>query len=108
MGLKDLGCYFSQLGVLPNMSIDAKCYLTKVSQRDLIAPVLDHLYCLPVCFWEQFKVLVLSIIALYGLGPAYLKYCLLIKKKTTFQSSDLILVSEESLQWNINIYLGFL
>lgn len=48
--------------------------LTGMGHRDSINPVLA---CLPVCFWVQFKVLMLTFKALYNLGPAYLKNSLL-------------------------------
>lgn len=57
--------------------------LTMVGLRDRITPVLTYLQWLPVCFREQFKVLLLTFKPLYSLEPTYLKDCLLLKKKPT-------------------------
>ncbi|KAF7247322.1 Collagen alpha-5(VI) chain [Varanus komodoensis] len=42
-----------------------------------ITPVLYQLHWLPIEVWAQFKVLVITYKALNGLGPGYLKECLL-------------------------------
>ena len=42
-------------------------------RRAHITPLLCELHWLPVCFWVQFKVLVITFKALHGMGPGYLK-----------------------------------
>ncbi|XP_061489769.1 uncharacterized protein LOC133387924 [Rhineura floridana] len=53
---------------------NASARLLKNSRRwDHITPVLKDLHWLPVVYRAQFKVLVLTFKALYGVGPVYLK-----------------------------------
>ena len=47
--------------------------LAVTSYRDHITPVLKELHWLPICFWSEFKVLVMMFKALNGLGPRYLR-----------------------------------
>ena len=37
-----------------------------------VTPLLRELHWVPVCFWVQFKVLVITFKALHGMGPGYL------------------------------------
>ena len=46
--------------------------ITGTRRFEHIRPVLARLHWLPICFRAQFKVLVLTYKALYGLGPQYL------------------------------------
>lgn len=60
------------------ISVDAvNKMLTEVGYRDHITAVLAHLLWLPVCFWTELKVLVLTFKAPYHFGSTYLKNCLI-------------------------------
>lgn len=54
---------------LPLVQNAAISLLTGVGCGDHILPVLAPENWLPICFWTQFRVLVLTFKVLYGLGP---------------------------------------
>lgn len=67
--------------------------LTGVDCRDHIIPVLAHLHWLWTCLQAQFQVLVLNFQIQYGLGPLYVKDCLVLYKPTwpLWSSSHILL-----------------
>lgn len=60
-----------------------------VDYRADITSFLFYVHWLPVCFWAQYKVLVLTFIDLYSLGTTYLKDLLLLYEFATVFFGDL-------------------
>lgn len=58
-----------------------------------ITPLLHKLHWLPICFWVQFKGLILTFKALHGMGSSNLRDCL------APNTQPILLVPSESMLW---------